>query len=119
MDRRQQRRRVRGRVSVVLLLLVLTGWVSPGPWRRLVRARRLMTASRRLRALLATHPLIGVRPTAMLRPILWLRGIVLLSSLCVASCARANGRYTVSVAPGLHPRLTPHEAIAISRRYLD
>src|SRR4029079_9200717 len=56
---------------------------------------------------------------AMVRPFAWIRGIVLLGSLGVASCAPANGPYTVSVAPGVHPRLTAQEAIAISRGYLD
>lgn len=48
-----------------------------------------------------------------------LQGVVLLVSLCVGSCALWNGPDTISVAPGLQPRLTVQAAIAISRRYLD
>lgn len=39
--------------------------------------------------------------------------------LIVAGCVQANGHYTVSVAPGLHPRLAPNDAVTISRAYLD
>jgi hypothetical protein len=47
-----------------------------------------------------------------------LQRVVLLCSLCVGSCAPANGPYTGLIAPGLYPRLTVQDAIAISRGYL-
>jgi hypothetical protein len=39
--------------------------------------------------------------------------------LAVAGCGLTNGPYTVSVTRELHPRLTPQDAVAISRTYLD
>ena len=48
-----------------------------------------------------------------------LTAIATAASLVVAGCAQANGPYPVRVAPELHPRLAPEDAVAISRAYLD
>jgi hypothetical protein len=50
--------------------------------------------------------------------ILW---FVLAVSVALASCTSdpPNGPVVVSIAPGLQPRLTPDDAEAISRAYLD
>jgi photosystem II stability/assembly factor-like uncharacterized protein len=39
--------------------------------------------------------------------------------LILASCGEPLGSFTTSIAPGLHPRLAPADAVGISRAYLD
>lgn len=47
--------------------------------------------------------------------------LALVAGLVAAACSTsgANGPYAVSVAPGLHPRLTADDAVRITRDYLD
>jgi len=43
--------------------------------------------------------------------------VSILAAACSAS--QANGPYTASIGPGLHPRLTADDAVRITREYLD
>jgi hypothetical protein len=47
--------------------------------------------------------------------------LLVISSLVAVACgaSAANGPYAVSVASGLHPRLTADDAVRITRDYLD
>jgi hypothetical protein len=47
--------------------------------------------------------------------------VVAIASIVAAACGAppANGPYTSSIAPGLHPRLSGDDAVRITRDYLD